>query len=131
MHLGLVGHELGHRPTEPDRLGRQLAAGGWRGIALVEDQVDDREHGDEPIGQLMVGRHAEGDRGGLDLALRTHQPLRHRRLGNQERACDLDGAQSAERPQRERHLGIRRESGMAAGEDELESLVGHGRRRPS
>ena len=33
------------------------------GVALVEDQVDDREHGREAVGQLIVGRHAVGDAG--------------------------------------------------------------------
>ena len=28
VHLRLVGHQLGERPPEPDRLGRQLAAVG-------------------------------------------------------------------------------------------------------
>ena len=28
VHLRLVGHQLGERPPEPERLGRQLAAGG-------------------------------------------------------------------------------------------------------
>ena len=53
MHLRLVGHQLGKEPGEADRFGAQLvphevlAAG--RGVALVEDQVDDREHGAEPV----------------------------------------------------------------------------------
>ena len=78
VHLGLVGHQLGERPPEPDRLGREIAAAA---VALVEDQVDDREHGREPVGQQVVGRHPERDPGGLDLPLGAHEPLRHRRLG--------------------------------------------------
>ena len=103
VHLGLVGHQLGERPPEPERLGRQLAAAA---VALVEDQVDDREHGGEPIGQQVVGRHPERDPGGLDLALGPHQPLRHRRLGDQEGAGDLVGRQAAERAQGERDLRV-------------------------
>ena len=124
VHLGLVGHQLGERPPEPERLGRQVAAAG---VALVEDQVDDREHGGEAIGQQVVGRHPERDPGGLDLALRPHQPLRHRRLGDQEGAGDLAGGQAAERPQGQRDLRVGGERRMAAGEDELEPLVGEGR----
>ena len=44
VDLGLVGHELGERGAEPDRLGREVAARGWRRVALVEDEVDDRQH---------------------------------------------------------------------------------------
>src|SRR5215216_3731804 len=34
--------------------------------------------------------------GGLDLALGTHETLRHRRFGHQEGSCDLLGRQAAE-----------------------------------
>jgi hypothetical protein len=59
----------------------------------------------------------------LDLALGAYQALGHRRLADQERAGDLVGAQAAERPQGERDLRVGGERRMAAGEDELESLV--------
>ena len=72
----------------------------------------------------MRRRHAKRDRGGLDLALRADEPLGHGRLGDEEGAGDLLGRQPAQRPQRERDLGIERERRMAAGEDELEPLVG-------
>ena len=79
----------------------------------------------------MVGRHAERDPGGLDLVLRPHEPLGHRRLGDQERARDLLGRQPAERPQRQRDLRVERERRMAAREQQLEPLVRERRRRPS
>ena len=40
----------------------------------------------------MRGRHPERDARGADLALGAHEPLRHRRLGDQEGAGDLVGA---------------------------------------
>ena len=126
MHLRLVGHQLGERPAEPDRLRRELAAAGR--IALVEDQVDDREHRVEPLGQQVLGRHPEGDPGGLDLALRPHEPLRHRRLGDQERARDL----AVLSPPSVRSVSATCASGASAGwqhgEHELEPLVGERRR---
>ena len=124
VHLGLVGHELRERPAEPDRLGREVAADG---VALVEDQVDHREHGGEPVGQQVIGRHPEGDPGRGDLALRPHEPLGHRRLGHEEGAGDLGRLQAAERPQRQRDLRVDRERRVTAGEDELEPLVGEHR----
>jgi hypothetical protein len=72
----------------------------------------------------MSGRDAKRDPGGLDLALRADEPLGHRRLGDEEGAGDLLGLEAAQRPQRERDLGIERERRMAAREDELEPLVG-------
>ncbi len=121
MHLGLVGHQLGERAAEPDRLGRKVAA---PAVAFVEDQVDDREHRGEAVGEEVGRRHAKRDPGGLDLALRADEPLGHRRLGDEEGARDLLRAQPAQGPQRERDLGIERERRMAAGEEQLEPLVG-------
>ena len=45
------------------------------------------------------------------------------RLGDEEGAGDLLRLEAAQRPQRERDLGIERERRMAAREDELEPLV--------
>jgi hypothetical protein len=55
--------------------------------------------------------------------LRTNEPLRHRRLGDEEGAGDLLGRQSAQRAQRERDLCVQRERRVAAREDELEPFV--------
>jgi hypothetical protein len=121
LHLRLVGHQPGERAAEPDRLAGELAAAA---VPLVEDQVHDREHRGETVGQQVVGRDAERDPGGLDLPLRADEPLRHRRLGDEEGAGDLVRRQPAERPQRERDLSLEREGWMAAGEDQLEALVG-------
>jgi hypothetical protein len=93
--LGLVGHQLGERAPEPDRVGRQLPA---TRVPLVEDQVDDREHRGQPVGEQMVRWDAERDPGRLDLLLRSYDPLRHRRLGHQKRAGDLVRAEAAEGP---------------------------------
>ncbi len=48
VHLGLVRHQLGERRAEPERLRRQVDAAA---VALVEDQVDDREHRSQPLRQ--------------------------------------------------------------------------------
>ena len=47
VDLRLVGHQLGQRPPEPERLGSEISA---TAVTLVEDQVDDRQHGCEPVG---------------------------------------------------------------------------------
>jgi hypothetical protein len=127
VHLRLVGHQFGQRPPESQRLGGQLAAGGRGRVALVEDQVDDREHGEQPVGQQVIGGHPEGNPGALDLALGAHQSLRHRRLAEKERTRDLAGAQAAERAQCERDLRLGGERRVTAGEDQLQALVWEGR----
>ena len=124
VHVGFVRHQLGERTSEPDRLGREVASAA---VALVEDQVDDGQDCGEAVGQQVRGRYAKRDPGGLDLLLRPDEPLRHRRFGDEERAGDLLRRQAAERPQRERDLGLERERRMTAGEDELEALVGNRR----
>ena len=59
--------------------------------------------------------------------LGPHEPLRHRRLGDQEGAGDLGSREAAERAQRERDLRLGGEGRMAAREEQFEPLVGKGR----
>src|ERR687898_2258846 len=66
---------------------------------------------------------AERDPGGLDLSLRSDEPLGHGLLGNEEGAGDRLRSEPAERSQCERDLALEGESRMAAREDELEPLV--------
>src|SRR5581483_3420881 len=101
----------------------QLLAHG-RPVARVEDQVDDFQDGGEPLRQQVVGRDAERDPGVLDLALRADEPLRHRRLRDDERLRDLLRLEPAQRPERQRQPGLDRERGVAAGEDQAQPLVG-------
>ena len=61
--------------------------------------------------------------GGADLPLGPDQPLRQRRLGQQEGAGDLGRRQAAQRPQRQRDAGVHRERRVTAGEDEPQSIV--------
>ena len=105
MHLRLVGHQLGERAPEPDRLGGEVSAAA---VAFVEDQVDNREHRGEAVGEQMSRRHAKRDPGGFDLALGANEPLGHGRLRDEEGARDLLRTHPAQRSQRERDLGIER-----------------------
>jgi hypothetical protein len=120
VHLGLVRHQLNERVPEPQRLRGQIDASA---VALVEDQVDDRQHRRQPLRQPVVGRNAEADAGIPDLALGPRQPPLHRLLGNEEGARDLLGAQTAERAQGQRDLRLGPKRRMTAGEDQLQPLV--------
>ena len=127
--LGLVGHQRGQQPPEPDRLGAQvladqLVAGAGR-VALVEDQVDDGQHGPQAVGQVGLVGHAVRDPRVADLALGPDEPLRHGRLGDQEGPRDLGRGQAAQQAQRQRHLGGRGQRRVTAGEDEAEPVVAH------
>ena len=63
--LGLARHQPVQGPGQRDRLGGQVAAGGLAAgagqVALVEDEVDDREDLGEPVGQVVgVGDRDRG-----------------------------------------------------------------------
>ena len=124
VHLGLVGHEQREQRGEPDRLGAELPPH-RRSVARVEDEVDDGEHAAQPLRQQVRGRHPQRDAGVADLSLRADEPLRERRLRDEERARDLRRRQPAEQAQRQRHLRVGGERRVAAGEDQLEPLVGN------
>jgi len=55
VRLRLVGHQRGQDLREADRLRCEVDA---PGVALVEDQVDHRRHGGQPVRQQVLGRHA-------------------------------------------------------------------------
>ena len=125
--LGFIGHQLGEQTAEADRLAAEVpphegvACGG--GVALVEDEVDDLQHRREALGQQVIRGHAVGDVGVADLALRPHEPLRHRRLRDEEGAGDLGRLEAGDGAQRERDLSLRRERRVAAGEDQPQPVV--------
>jgi hypothetical protein len=127
LRFRLLGQQLDQQPAEADRLAAEVGANQAIGlgarVALVEDQVDDAEHGREPLGQQLARRHLERDARIEDLALGAHQPLRRGRLGLEEGAGDLPGRQAAQRAQRQRHLRRLGDRRMAAGEDEAKPIV--------
>ena len=130
--LGFVGEQRHHDPGQPDRLDRELAPDEGvprgRGVALVEDQVEDLQDTGEPLGEELEIRHAVGDPGVADLALGADEALREGRLRDEEGARDLRRRQPAQRAQGERDSPVHRERRMAAGEDEPEAVVGDGHR---
>ena len=60
----------------------------WR-VPLVEHEIEDREHRAQPLRHLVRLGHDYGMPASCDLALRPHEPLRHRRRGHHESASDL------------------------------------------
>jgi hypothetical protein len=72
----------------------------------------------------VLRRHAQRDAGVTDLSLGTNEPLCERRLRHQERARDLGRFETTDEAERQRDLRLRRECGVATGEDQLEPFVG-------
>ena len=94
-----------------------------RRVAFVEDEVDDLEHRRQPRGQLGAARHLERHARLGQRPLGAHDPLRDRRLGDEEGARDLVGREAAEQPQRQRHARLGREHGMTGDEHEPQQIV--------
>jgi hypothetical protein len=138
VHLGLGRHQLGQHPGQPDRVRAQrgphpVVPGGGR-VALVEDQVDDLEHGGQPGRPLRRARHLERHLLTGQRALGADDPLRDRGLGQQVGAGDLGGGQAAEHAQGQGDPGRGREYRVAGGEHQPQKvildLVRVGRREP-
>ncbi len=92
-------------------------------VAGGEDQVYDVEDGADPLGELVRRRHPVRDPGGDDLLLGPGDPRGHRGLLHQERAGHLGRGQTAHQPQRQGDLGVPGQGGVAAGEDEPQTVV--------
>jgi hypothetical protein len=125
--LGFVRHQLGEQAGQANRLRTQVLADQLcpvaSEVALVEQAIHHREHGPQTFGQLVIRRHPVGNASIPDLLLGPHQALGHRIVGNQERARDLRGGQTAQRPQCQGNLGLDRQCGVAAGEDQPKPVI--------
>ena len=112
---------------QPDRLVAQIEThervSGVRGIALVEDQVDHREHGRQALGELDAFGHLIGQGAVADRSLGAHEPLGDRGLGYQKGARDLPGREAADQLQGQGDAAVGRQARMTAREDQPESVV--------
>ena len=92
-------------------------------VALVEDQVDHLEHGDEPAGPLFALRHLEGHARGRQRLLGAHDALCDGRLGHDVGARDLPSREAAQQLQRQRCLRLFRQHRVACAEDQAQQVV--------
>ena len=100
----------------------QLRAGA-RGVALVEDEIEDMEHRAESLGALLGGWRMKANAGRFDDALRARDALRHGGFRNEKCAGDLCRRETADGTQCERNGRCRRERGMTAHEEQDESVI--------
>jgi hypothetical protein len=127
VHLRLLRHQLGEDAPEAERV---LAQGGTKpfvsgscGISLIEHQINGLEHRPEPRLELRTARHLERHTGLGQRALGADDPLRHRRLGDEEGARDLVRREPAEQPKRQRDARIGGEHRVARREHQPEQVV--------
>ena len=90
---------------------RTSVAGG-REVALVEDEVERASTDRRRSGRSCSAGHRVGDAGVADLALRAHEPLRHRRLAGTRKARAISAVAS---PPSVRSVSATRASGASAG----------------
>ncbi len=81
------------------------------------------KHRVQPLRQLLRRRHLVGNRCLSNLCLGAHDALGERCRRNQKCPGNLFRGQAADFAQSERNLSFRRQSGMAAGEDQTEAIV--------
>jgi hypothetical protein len=129
VHLRLARHQLREDAAEAKRVGAELGplprVARGRRVPLVEDEVDDLEHRREALLERRAPGRLERDLGLGERPLGAHDPLRDRRLRDEERARDLVGREAAEQAQRQRDARLGREHGVARDEDEAQEVVAH------
>ncbi|MEJ2459830.1 MAG: hypothetical protein P8Y58_17500 [Novosphingobium sp.] len=126
MRLGL-GEQADQQPPQLDRFARQIrpgqrcARGG--GVAFVEYQIDDPQHGFQAIRQLGGSGDLIGNARVADFGLGAHDALGQGRQGNEKGMGDFFGGETAYLAQGKGDLGVRRQGRVAAGEDQPQKVV--------
>ena len=127
MGFGLVRRDGGEHAAHAKRfiakLGTKPVVAARRGVAFVEDEVDDLQHRGEPLRELLAARGLVGQPRFRKGPLRAHDALGDRRVRQQESPGDLFGRQAADHPQRQRRAGLARQTRVTGGEDEPKHLV--------
>ena len=127
VHLRLLRHELGQDAAETERIFAELRSHpvvtGSRRVALVEDEVENFEHGRQAGGELGPPGDLEGDARLGERPLGPDDSLRDGRLRDEEGARDLLGGQASKQPERERNARLGRENRMTGSEYEAQEVV--------
>jgi hypothetical protein len=119
--------EAATRRPEPQSFQAEILAdqvlAGMRGVAFVEHEIDDFQHGIEAQLQLGSAGHIERQSAVADLALGAYQALRDGGIVGEEGAGDLAHAESAHGFQAQGDARVARDLRMAAHEDHAQLVV--------
>ena len=131
--LGVVGEPGAHETRQADRLAAQIVAhevvARGRGVSLVEDQVQARQHPGEALFEQLGRWNPERDPRVADPALGPHDALGDRRLAHHERPRQLRRVETTHGLQGERDPSLDRERRVAAREQQAQTVVVDGRGR--
>ncbi len=97
-------------------------------IALIEDEVDDVEHGRQPVLELGATGGQIRDAPVADEAFGPHDPLGDGRLGHHEGTGDLGRREPGDQTQRQGDLRLLRQGRVAAREDQSQTVIRDSRR---
>ena len=126
---GPGGHQRPDESAEANGFGRKTGPDhplSSRGrIPFVENEVDDRQHGVESLGDLACLGDGIRNSRLADFALGPHEPLCHRGRGHEKGPGNLVRFEPAECPKRESNLRLRRQRRVATGKDQPKALVGN------
>ena len=112
------------RIASPDRSGRVSDVAGRRGVALVEHEIDDMQHGVEPIRQFVARRHLIRNAARRESCSSRGRCAGRRVGGGGEKGVrDLLGLEAADFAQRQRDARVGIQRRMAAGEDQPQAIV--------
>ena len=141
VDFGLVGGELGEDAAETEGVfaegGADEVVAGAGGVALVEDEVDDLQDGEEAGGQFGAAGDFEGDLFFGEGAPGADDALGDGGFGGEEGAGDLSGGEAAEETEGEGGAGsvermgwqeikTRRRRSSPMGSSRVGVEVGHG-----
>lgn len=124
---GVADRGVGEDRAEADRLGAEIVAreagAAVRGVALVEQEIEDGEDRVEPRREFVRCGEGEREIALADGALRPDEALGDRRRGDEEGAGDLRHAETGEGLEGEGDLRLARQGGVAAAEDQAQLIV--------
>ncbi len=118
---------MAHYPDQSDRLtsevGTEQVGTAARGVARGECEVGRLGDRLQSLREHVRGRDREGDAGRDDLLLGAGDPCGHGRLGDEEEAGDVVGADTQDKAQRQGAGSLGRECRVGAHQDEAEQGV--------
>ena len=105
LDLELVGHQLDQHPSKADGFGAKVLADqpvarGGR-VALVEDEIDHRQHSLKPTGEISLIWNSVGDARGADLRFGSNQPLRQGGLRHEKGVRNFRSCEPSQKPKRQ------------------------------
>jgi len=127
MNFRLVWSEARENAAEAEGIFAECGAhpvfAGGGGVTLVEDEIDDFEHGRESSGEIGAVRNLEGNARFGERAFGADDALGDGGFGDQEGASDFLRGEAAKKAKSERDTRFGGKDRVTGNEDEAEKVV--------